>query len=158
MRGADYKIQFNRGYVNGFTLMELLITLVIAALITGISATAYSRLSSNAAIKATSQDLLVSLRHAKSLAIANKREVIFIIDLNKRLYGLVGDKRLRSLDSTLDIQLFSARFHSGDQAVSQIRFAPDGSSSGGEIKISNGKKIYRIVIEWLTGKVELKHG
>ncbi len=144
--------------VKGFTLIELLITLVIAVLITAISATAYSRLSASAALKATSQDLLVSLRHARSAAIAEQKEVVFVIDINKRVYGIVGSRRQRLLDASLNLQLFSARFFAGDEAISQIRFAPDGSSSGGEIKISNGKKTYKVVVEWLTGKVELSHG
>lgn len=144
--------------VKGFTLVELLITLVIAVLITAISATMYGRLSASAALKATSQDLLVSLRFARSAAIAEQKEVIFVIDINKRVYGIVGNRRQRLLDSSLNLQLFSARFFAGNKSISQIRFAPDGSSSGGEIKISNGKKTYRVVVEWLTGKVELSHG
>lgn len=142
----------------GFTLLELLITLVIAVLISAISAAAYSRLSSSAAIKATSQDMIVTLRHARSLAIAGKKEIVFIVDLSQRVYGIEGNYRLRKIDATLDLQLFSARFYNESQTISQIRFAPDGSSSGGEIKVSNGNKVYRVVVEWLTGKVELKHG
>ena len=156
-----FAIQQKRAYledVRGFTLLELLITLVIAVLIIGISAAAYSRLSSSAAIKATSQDILVTLRHARTLAIADKKEVVFVIDLNKQAYWIAGGKRQRALDSSLNLQLFSARFNNRSKKISQIRFAPDGSSSGGEIRISNGKKVYRLVVEWLTGKVGLEHG
>ena len=144
--------------IKGFTLLELLITLVIAVFITAISTTAYNRLSSTAALKATSQDILVSLRHARNVAIADNKEIVFVVDLNKRIYGIAGSGRQRSLDSSFSLQLFSARFFGGSQTISQIRFAPDGSSSGGEIKISNGKKIYSVMVEWLTGKVELRHG
>ncbi len=140
----------------GFTLIEILLTLVIAAAITAISATAYSRLSSSAALKATSQDILVTLRRARISAIAKSEEVAFSVDNKKRIYYVVGSNRQRFLDSSLDLQIFSAKGLSTNKNISQIRFAPDGSSSGGEIKISNGKKVYSIVVEWLSGKVEIR--
>jgi len=140
----------------GFTLIEILMTLVIAAVITAISATAYSRLSSSAALKATSQDILVTLRRARISAIAKSEEVAFSVDNNKRIYWIAGSNRQRLLDSSLDLHIFSAKGLSANKNISQIRFAPDGSSSGGEIKISNGKKVYSIVVEWLSGKVDIK--
>ena len=147
-----------KSYSVGFTLIELLMTLVIAAAITAISATAYSRLSSTAALKATSQDILVTLRHARISAIAKNKEVSFVLDDHKRIYWIVGTNRHRALDSSLNLQMFAARDLNTNKNISQIRFAPDGSSSGGEIKLSNGKKSYRIVVEWLSGKVELSRG
>ncbi|MEJ2114585.1 MAG: GspH/FimT family pseudopilin, partial [Gammaproteobacteria bacterium] len=120
-------------------------TLVIAAAITAISASAYSRLSSSAALKATSQDILVTLRRARISAIAKSQEVAFSLDNEKRIYWVVGTQRRRLIDSSLNLQMFSAKGLSANKNISQIRFAPDGSSSGGEIKISNGKKVYSIV-------------
>lgn len=139
----------------GFTLIEILMTLVIAAAITAISATAYSRLSSSAALKSTAQDILVTLRRARISAIAKSEEVAFLLDNNKRVYWVMGSERQRLLDSSLDMEMFSAKGLSANNNISQIRFAPDGSSSGGEIKISNGKKVHSIAVEWLSGKVEL---
>lgn len=152
----NLSIRFQQQF--GFTLIELLMTLVLAVAITAISATAYSRLSSSAALKATSQDILVTLRRARISAMTKSEEVSFAIDNHKRVYWVVGSKRQRSLDSSLNVQIFSARDLSTGKNISQIRFAPDGSSSGGEIKISNGKNMYRIVVEWLSGKVELSRG
>lgn len=150
------KFTTNRNNSIGFTLIEILLTLVIAAAITAISATAYSRLSSSAALKATSQDILVTLRRARISAIAKSQEVAFSLDNEKRIYWVVGSQRQRLIDSSLNLQMFSAKGLGANKNISQIRFAPDGSSSGGEIKISNGKKGYSIVVEWLSGKVELR--
>lgn len=140
----------------GFTLIEVLMTMVIAVAITAISVTAYNRLSSTAALKATAQDILVSLRGARISAMAKSEDVAFTIDNQKRIYWVTGSNRQRAVDSSLDMQVFSARGINANKQISHIRFAPDGSSSGGEIKISNGKKVYRIVVEWLSGKVELQ--
>ena len=145
-----------RNHSHGFTLIEILMTLVIAVAITAISATAYNRLSASAALKATSQDILVTLRRARISAIAKSEEVAFSLDHDKRIYWVVGSKRQRLVDSSLNMQMFSAKGLSNNKNISQIRFAPDGSSSGGEIKISNGKKVYSIVVEWLSGKVEIR--
>ena len=140
----------------GFTLIEILMTLVIAAAITAISATAYSRLSSSAALKATSQDILVTLRRARISAIAKSEEVAFAFDSDRNIYWVIGSQRQRLIDSSLNLKMFSAKGLSAKKNISHIRFAPDGSSSGGEIEISNGKKAYNIAVEWLSGKVELK--
>lgn len=140
----------------GFTLLELLMTLVIAAAITAISATAYSRISSSAALKATSQDILVTLRRARISAIAKSEEVAFAFDNDRNIYWVIGSQRQRLIDSSLKLKMFSAKGLSAKKSISHIRFAPDGSSSGGEIEISNGKKAYNIAVEWLSGKVELK--
>lgn len=140
----------------GFTLIELLMTLVIAAAITAISATAYSRISSSAALKATSQDILVTLRRARITAIAKSEEVAFAFDNDRNIYWVIGSQRQRLIDSSLNLKMFSAKGLSSKKSISHIRFAPDGSSSGGEIEISNGKKAYNIAVEWLSGKVELK--
>ena len=158
MKVASENRDLNIQKSNGFTLLELIVTIVIAVSITAISAAAYSRLSSSAALKATTQDMLVTLRHARNTAIKNNKEVIFLIDLDKKIYEIVGSNRQRLLDKSLTLKLFSAKFYGTSKTISQIRFAPDGSSSGGEIKISNGKKINRIKVEWLTGKVDLSHG
>jgi general secretion pathway protein H len=131
-------------------------TLVIAVSITAISVTAYSRLSSSAALKATSQDILVTLRRARISAITKSEEVAFSVDNIKRIYWVGGGERQRLIDPSLDLEILSAKGLSANKNISQIRFAPDGSSSGGEIKISNGKKVYSIVVEWLSGKVEIK--
>ena len=140
----------------GFTLIEILLTLVIASIITAISATAYNRLSSSAALQATAQDVLVTLRRARISAIAKSEEVAFSLDNDKRIYWVAGSKRQRLIDPSLNLQIFSAKGLSTNKNISQIRFAPDGSSSGGEIKISNGKKVHSIVVEWLSGKVEIR--
>lgn len=152
----NLKISNFRSSSLGFTLIELLMTMVIAVSIMTISAAAYSRLSSSAALKATSQDILVTLRWARNSAITKSKETAFSVDNSKRIYWVVGAKRQRVIDSSLNLEIFSAINLSADENISQIRFAPDGSSSGGEIKISNGKKTYSIVVEWLSGKVELK--
>ncbi len=143
---------------SGFTLIELLITLVIAVSITAISGTVYSLLSSGTTLKATSQDILVTLRQARMTAITKRKEVSFALDNKKRIYWIIGDNRQRALDASLDLQMYSAQDLKVNKNILQIHFAPDGSSSGGEIKITNGKKVYRIVVEWLSGKVELSHG
>lgn len=140
----------------GFTLIEILMTLVIAAAITAISATAYSRLSSSAALKATSQDILVTLRRARISAIAKSEEVAFAFDNDRNIYWVIGSQRQRLIDSSLNLKMFSAKGLSAKKNISHIRFAPDGSSSGGEIEITNGKKAYNIAVEWLSGKVELR--
>jgi general secretion pathway protein H len=44
---------------------------------------------------------------------------------------------------------------SGD-GVASIRFYPDGSSTGGRIKLEKNGTNWQIDINWLTGQIELE--
>ena len=41
--------------------------------------------------------------------------------------------------------------------ISEIRFAPDGSSSGGRISLFSKNKKYIVYVDWLTGRVVIDH-
>ncbi|MCK7491838.1 MAG: hypothetical protein MZW92_09370 [Comamonadaceae bacterium] len=42
-----------------------------------------------------------------------------------------------------------------DAATGNIRFFPDGSSTGGAITVSGPKLAYRVNVDWLTGAIAI---
>lgn len=53
----------------------------------------------------------------------------------------------------LQYELHIAQIERLDESSGGIRFYPDGSSTGGEIGVGNGKTAFRVEVEWLTGRV-----
>ena len=139
----------------GFTLIELLVVLVIMA---GLAAVAISRLSgpaSGLSIEAAARELVAGLREARSEAIARNREVEFVLDLRSGFFTVGRDGRRNGLSPEIAISMVTARSEQLEDAVGSIRFYPDGSSTGGEIRIEHEAHDYLVAVEWLTGRVSI---
>jgi len=114
---------------SGFTLIELLVVLAIMAfalvLITGYRAP-WSR---GRALEATAAELASGLRLARSQAIAGNRPVGFALDVGNHWYR-VGGGPLRPLPASFAIELLTVAGERTGAAAGDIRFNPDGSSTG----------------------------
>ena len=53
------------------------------------------------------------------------------------------------------LKLYTAQEELIDNATGNIRFFPDGSSTGGHITVSGPKLAYRINVDWLTGAIAI---
>jgi general secretion pathway protein H len=43
------------------------------------------------------------------------------------------------------------------EGAANIRFFPDGSSTGGRVTLERGQTVWKIDINWLTGQIELEN-
>lgn len=136
----------------GFTLVELLVVLVISLSVISISTVAYNKLSTNAYLKSASRHVAASLRYARSYAVSRGKETRLKIDLENRTYSYTGNSKVFKFKKNIDLEVYSAKTLNQSN-IAEIRFAPDGSSSGGRVKLSSRKKTYVIYVDWLTGQV-----
>ncbi len=137
----------------GFTLVELLVVLVISLTVISISTVAYNKLSTNAYLKSSSRHIAASLRFARSYAVSRGKEARLKIDLETRSYSYTGNSKTFKFKNGIDLKVYSATTFGNPDGVAEIRFAPDGSSTGGRVTLSNRKKSYVIYVDWLTGQV-----
>jgi len=137
----------------GFTLVELLVVLVISMTVISISTVAYNKLSTNAYLKSSSRHIAASLRYARSYAVSRREEARLKIDLENRSYSYTGNSKIFKFKKNIDLEVFSAKSFGHPKHIAEIKFAPDGSSSGGRVKLSSRKKSYVIYVDWLTGQV-----
>lgn len=136
----------------GFTLFELIVTLAILGLalvlITGYRAPWSSALG----LRGTAAELASGLRLARSQAIAGNRPVGLALDLVGRRYR-VGDGQPHALPANLSIELLTVVGENRGRSEGDIRFNPDGSSTGGRITLADGRRRVAVGVDWLSGRV-----
>ncbi len=144
--------------MTGFTLLELLIVLSVAAMLVSLSGPLYSRVVPGARTKSDVHALIVALRDAASDAVSSGHESRVRFSIPERSYA-AGGSRPVTLSGGTRLSVESAlELHgppSDDYGTATIRFFPDGSSSGGTISLSGANRDYLIGVDWLTGRVEL---
>lgn len=139
----------------GFTLLELIVVLAIAALILAVVAPALSRGSDIAALDRTARELLAGLKYTRSYAVAQHEEAVFQIDLKERFYTLPGRDRQHKVSSVLAIDLTTVESERNGDQGGGIRFFPDGSATGGRVSLKVGERIRHVDVEWMGGRVRV---
>lgn len=144
-----------RSASRGFTLIELLVVLVIIGVLMAGAPGALHRVLPGVEVKAAARDVSAALREARSQSLRDNRETAVLIDTAARSFTIEGAEEVRSFADDLVVTLVAAASERVDEAVGRIRFYPDGTSTGGRISLSRGKRTYHIVVDWLTGYVRL---
>ena len=128
----------------GFTLIETLVVMVILGLALSIVAGFIPRGHGALELATNADGLANTLRLARSHAIASQRTILFAAIPGG--HGYILDGAARALPSTLELSMVG---------TSAIRFAPDGSSSGGVVVLAAGNLTRTLRIDWLTGRVSV---
>ena len=140
---------------HGFTLLELLVVLVIAVLLVAVVPPLISGMSGATELRSAARQLAAGLRFARNEAVTRQREAVLTLDLSKHRFAVSGDPREIALPESLSLHLYTAQSELLDQATGNIRFFPDGSSTGGAVTVSGPKLAYRINVDWLTGAIAI---
>jgi len=139
----------------GFTLVELIVVLGIAALVLALVGTSISRSISGAEMRVAARKMTAALRYTRTRAILDKQEQVFLVDTEKRSY-LAPKKKEVELPEGMNVALTTARSELTSESVGGIRFYPDGGSTGGFVELETKGRVYRINVAWLTGEASLQ--
>ncbi len=165
--------------MRGFTLLELLVVLVIISLMSVLVVPQLTGSLAKTNLQTASKKILASLRYARSQAASKKITYVAIFDFEKdRLSIMTGQEaqtgetlkedlgdgeepviRSKSYDLPDGVKL--EKGVSGedeiDSGLFQIAFFPTGSSSGGDVILTNDRgKRYKISVDFITGVVRLR--
>ena len=138
--------------VGGFTLIELLVSLAILGLALALIVGYKPPWSRGLGLQATAAELAAGLRLARSEAILSDRPVLFDIDLIGHRYR-IGTGTPRHLPADLSLELLTISGEALNGREGDIRFNPDGSSTGGRISLADGQRRIGVGVDWLTGRV-----
>jgi len=117
----------------GFTLFELIVVLLLIGLMSSMVFISVSSGLFKNKEKRFAYDFSAALLNARNTAIGKGRPVNFLIDGEKRVFGL-KDRKFKSIPKELEIK--GDRIVEIEPGVFAITFYPDGSSSGGEIELN----------------------
>ncbi len=142
---------------DGMLLIELLVVLAILALISTI-ALPHAHMGRGPSLGLVASDIAAKLRAARSMAIAQNRDVSFALDTDARTYGVAGTGAPQTLPAPIDVSVTTARQYIRETKEAHLVFFSDGTSSGGTIRLADQNQSVAIGVEWLTGAVHIERG
>jgi prepilin-type N-terminal cleavage/methylation domain-containing protein len=134
----------------GFTLLELIVTLVVIAVAAGLVAPAIGRSTETLRVRAEVAGFSATFRHAREQAITTRRQ--YTVTVNPTSHHLIvttGDDEVqwtRALSGRVEIR-------PENPGALTVRFEPQGTSSGGEFRLTSAGIIYRVSVDPVTGRV-----
>ena len=137
----------------GFTLLELLVVLAIAALLLAVAPPLITAAIPGAELKASARRVAAGLRLAREEAIRTGHDIAFTLDLETHSFEVDGRFRRGKLPKGLDLKLEAAETEMLDEHRGAVRFFPDGSSTGGRVILSRHDAGYQVGVQWLTGRI-----
>ena len=132
-----------------------MVVLVIMGLIFTLGPIAFRNAVPGLALEAAAREITATFREARSIAIRDNTEAVVLVDVEARTFRLGVDTADHQLDSGLGLELVAAASEKIDENRGRIRFFPDGTSSGGRLTLTQNERKYYVVVDWLTGRVQV---
>lgn len=127
----------------GYTLLELLIVLAIIGLIAALATPMAASAIENATLRADARTLTSTLRKLQHDAIAEQRTVAIAQPDKTELPTAFADD---AIDPNARIAI----------AGGQIEYFADGTTSGGGVTLTEGRRTLNISVAWLTGDITIE--
>ncbi len=139
----------------GFTLLEVILVLVIAALIVAVAVPNMQPAIANMQMRSATQDVASALRYVRGQAISRGRVAEFVLNVNRHFYQVPGRHKPYSLPASVKLSLFTADFLM-TEGQGSIIFYPDGSASGGRVTLEGAGRKNLVDVIWLTGNIVIR--
>jgi general secretion pathway protein H len=140
----------------GFTLLEIMLVLFIVLLGFGVIGSRISSGNDSAAHQAAARDMMSALRYARGQALISRKQSTIDINLNENTYTVSGKDKVYTIPEKIAVTVVTAQEELSGDGEAAIRFFPDGSSTGGRIKLEREGTNWQIDINWLTGQVDVE--
>lgn len=138
----------------GFTLVELLITLVIMVAVFSIAIPQYSRSMDSLQLRKSTQEIAAYLRQARNASITESRTVVLVMDAEGKKIRRKNTDYAYQWPDNIDVEFVENQGLVPNPDHS-IEFRPDGTAADQVLLISTEKRHYTISVDWLTGRVKV---
>lgn len=140
----------------GFSLLEMLLALSLLALAAGLAAPRLGVLPASRLVMADADAATALLRRARLAAVAGNRMVSVVFDVEARSIAADG-QTVRLNRSHIWTLRTGAALRPADGHGRMI-FYPDGSASGGQLRIAHDARAALVRVDWLSGRIEASDG
>lgn len=137
----------------GFSLIEVLAVIVILALVAHVATLNLTRRSNRATADVVTAQIASRARVARDTAVRSGRPADLEIDLQRRLVWTRSPAPPVSIPAAYDIDVTAGAAERRSASGIAVRFFPDGSSSGGTIRIGEAGRHHEVRVNWFTGRV-----
>lgn len=139
----------------GFTLFELLVVIALIALVLALMPGFIFRDQPTVDLQTAARAVADGLRQTRSQALFENRDRTFALDVENRRFRPGEQQALRQLDRAVALSLVTARREVMGEGIGRIRFFPDGSASGGRVRLALEGHEAEVSVDWLTGEVAI---
>ena len=136
----------------GFTLIELIATITLMALVLTTAPAAYEKIRTAMSFRAAVNDTVSALKRARVAAAIQGRAVELAVLPEQHQLRMAGEK-IVAFDPSIRIDMHGVTsLHDANLPV--FRFYPDGSATGGSLTFTNpAGRAQRIDIDWFSGQL-----
>jgi general secretion pathway protein H len=139
----------------GYTLLELLIVLIILSIGAAATGQLIMHRLPGLQLRAGSATVAAAFREARSIAIRDNQEQRVVINFGAHTLQIEPNGRKHKLKGDLGISLYTTLSELEGTERGAIRFFPDGTSTGGRVRLFADARANDVVVNWLTGNVEI---
>ena len=140
----------------GFTLLEMIAALALVALAVSIVMPRLSASRQSLRLRTVAVEVASNMKIARSEAMKTNTDTVFVVDTTNRSYSAAGAVAQKQIPRDIAISFESQAAESSGPSRAGFRFRPDGTASGGSIKLQTGASTTAISVDWLTGAVTLR--
>ena len=137
----------------GFTLIELLTVLAVLSLVMMLVVPRFSSGSGQTDLLAAGQRLAAALQATRTAAMMEGRPATLSIDIEQRRFTGPSDLATGILPPDVDVTVLADFGDLLSNQQANLRFFPDGTSTGGRVVLTGDSGSVRVAIQWLTGRV-----
>ena len=138
----------------GFTLVELLVVLSVLAGLSALVPLALPQVMPGLEAKAAARSIVATLTSARTRSWSRNRPTAVRFDLAAKAYALEGEDVIH-LPPDLALTLITAAREVDGPQQGRLVFFPDGTATGGEVRVEGAGPSRRITIDWLTAEIDL---
>lgn len=140
----------------GFGVVHVLAGLTIAAVVAAFAVPVYDKAVGAALHDECAEQIVEALEQTRQAAQSGTGSASFLLDVGSERVSVAGEIRALSLPAAAEVTITPARQLAEGSLPNSIVFFPDGTSSGGEIRIAYLNRVHVIDVDGSTGNVSMR--